>query len=248
MVSRLLPTAFYLLWLAVFSAAPGLYGQSAAIPVTVANHRCLVADPPGLPPEAPVVFILHGLGANADDLAGLCDGLNLPPCRYVLPDAPLHLPGYSPDALAWYDLQTHLRSDFVNSRDYLFKVIDRFTRDAAKPRPFVIMGFSQGGVMSLEAGLNDMGKVLAIVSMSGYIWDPSKTLAHPLIPNGTPILLTHGTMDPIVTEEITQKTLKALRDAGFHPLFKEYSMGHQISEKTLEDISLFLNSVIKKSK
>lgn len=228
----------------VYTAAPKTYGEVAAIPVTVENNRCLVVEPPGLPANAPLVLILHGLGTNAGDLVSLCDELHLPPCRFVLPDAPLVLSGYSPDEKAWYDLHTNLRSDFDNSRDYIFKILERFAHDTPKPRTVVFVGFSQGGVMSLEAGLNYKGKVLAVVCMSGYIYDPSQTLAHPLLPRKTPILMTHGTFDTRVSEAMTQSTWEALQKAGYHPVLKEYSTSHHITKETLDDVSAFLNSVL----
>ena len=222
--------------------------------INVQGHRCLVLEAPGLPDQAPVVFILHGLGTNARDLVSLCEEFHLPPCRFVLPDAPLHLPGYPEDGYAWYDLKTHRREDFVNSRDYLFQLMDHFSQDPAaakkpkpKARPVILTGFSQGGVMSLEAGLNYQGKVLAIVSMSGYIWDPSKTLPQPSLHLKTPILMVHGTMDAIVTEERTQSTFKALDQGGYHPVLKEFNMAHQITPESLEAVSAFLTGVLKAS-
>jgi phospholipase/carboxylesterase len=107
-----------------------------------------------------------------------------------------------------------------------------------------MMGFSQGGVMSLEAGLNYPGKVEAIVSMSGYIWDSSKTLEHPLAPLRIPILMVHGTSDGIVTEEWTQRTLKGLQQAGYKPVFKEFLMGHQITRDSLSAVTQFLQDVL----
>ncbi|HXL72086.1 MAG TPA: dienelactone hydrolase family protein, partial [bacterium] len=186
-----------------------------------------------------------GLGANADNLFPLIAAMNLPPCRYVLPDGPMTVGDH---AYAWYNLQTQSREDMVHSRDYLFRLMDRFSAEGEKPghaRPIILMGFSQGGVMSLEAGLNYKGKVEAIVSMSGYIWHPSQTLAHPLAPLRIPILMVHGTEDGIVTEDWTQKTLKALKQAGYKPVFKEFPMGHQITRNSFAEVAQFLEKMVK---
>src|SRR5580692_3788493 len=119
----------------------------------VDKHHCLILDPPIIQPGAAVVIVLHGLGTNSDDLVPFCEQLRLPDCRFVLPDAPLHLPGYPQGAYAWYDFQTYNRNEFVQSRDYLFKVMDRFANDPnLRPapgkekmrKPIIIMGFSQG--------------------------------------------------------------------------------------------------------
>ena len=228
-----------ILGLAVSAAAQPAYTE-----VQIENHRCLVAGPENLPDNAPVVFILHGLGANANNLFSLIEPMNLPPCRYVLPDGPISV---GDNAYGWYDFQTQSREDMIRSRDYLFRLIQRFSSLTDKPghfRPVILMGFSQGGVMSLETGLNYNGKIEAIVSMSGYMWYPSQTLAHPLAPKRLPILVVHGTNDHIVPEDWTQTMVKALKGAGYHPVFQEFPMGHQITPDSLSAVTEFLHKVM----
>ena len=219
----------------------------------VDQHRYLLMDPPVVPPGAPLLFILHGLGTNGEDLAPLCDTLGLAGCRFVLPDAPLHLPGYPPYAYAWYDFQLHKRAEIEQSRDYLFKVINRFVNDPnlrpasgndPKPRPVVLMGFSQGGVMALEAGLNYPGKIAGIVSMSGYLPDPKATLKNLQAALETPILLVHGTEDPVVPVEGSRQAAQTLRQARYKPVLKEFPMAHQITEESLNEVSRFLRQVL----
>lgn len=222
----------------------------------VQGHSCLVLDPPVIPPGAPAIIVLHGLGTNGDDLAPLCEELKLPACRFVLPDAPLHLPGYPPEAYAWYDFQAHDRKEIEKSREYLFKVMDRFSNDPnlrpgpdkpKAPTPLILMGFSQGGVMALEAGLNYKGKITGIVSMSGYIPDPWATLTRAEAPFETPILLVHGTEDQVVPAEGSRRAAEALKETGYAPVLKEFPMGHQISMESLETVSAFLRSILKAS-
>jgi phospholipase/carboxylesterase len=222
--------------------------------VLIQGHHTLVMDPAVIEPGSPVIVTLHGMGTHGEDLAPLCEELHLPGCRFVLPDAPLHLPGFPQGAYAWYDFQTYNRNEFVQSRDYLFKIMDRFANDPnLRPapgkekthKPIIIMGFSQGGVMSLEAGLNYKGKVAAIVSMSGYMPDPWATLTKAQAPLDTPILLVHGTGDEVVPVEGSRKAVKALKDAGYNPILQEFPMGHQITEESLKAVRDFLLPFIK---
>ena len=215
--------------------------------------------------------MLHGFGTNRFELLHLCDQLDLPPCRFVLPDAPLRVARASSEAHAWYDRYTHSRKDMENSRDYLFAVMDHFSKGLPEapsessdtvggdsnaptpglslaPRPVIIMGFSQGALMALEAGLNYRGNIEAIISMSGFIEYPEKTMSHPLAPRHTPILLVRGEWDPVIQEEDTQETLKVLRQAGYRPVLREFLMGHHVTNRTIQAVSEFLQKVfVKKS-
>ena len=221
----------------------------------VDGHSCLVLDPPVIPPGAPVIITLHGLGTNGDDLAPLCEELKLPNCRFVLPDAPLHLPGYPDGAYAWYDFLAHDRKEIEKSRDYLFKVMDRFSNDPnlrpvpgkeKTPTPIILMGFSQGGVMSLEAGLNYKGKIAGIVSMSGYMPDPWATLTRAEAPFDLPILLVHGTQDTVVPPEGSLRASEALIQTGYSAVtLKEFPMAHQITQESLEAVREFLAPLLK---
>jgi phospholipase/carboxylesterase len=224
----------------------------------VDKHSCLVLDPPVIPPGAPVIVTLHGLGTNADDLVPFCEQLKLPHCRFVLPDAPLHLAGYPEGAYAWYDFQAHNRKEIEQSRDYLFKVLDRFSDDPnlrpspgveKKPRPVVLMGFSQGGVMSLEAGLNYKGKIAAVVSMSGYMPDPWATLTKAEAPFETPILLIHGTEDQVVPVDGSRHVAEALKQTGYTSVkLKEFPMGHTITMESLTEVSKFLRETLAQNR
>jgi predicted esterase len=270
MIFRIFRYSPWLFLLFVFTSAPRTFGGLVGHEVLVQNHHCWVIEPPGLPPDAPVVFLLHGLGGKADSFRTECGALRLPPCRFVVPDAPipydplghgrLHLlrrladfllpRNWNPLGYAWYAYRGD-REDTVKGRDYLFGLMDRFSKDPPvdginpKPRPVILMGFSQGAVMALEAGLNYRGPIRAIVSLSGYIWDPSQTLEHPALPRKTPILMFHGTSDTVVREDLHQRTVGALKRAGYKPVVNEWPMGHEITEKELLEVSTFLTALKK---
>jgi predicted esterase len=50
----------------------------------------------------------------------------------------------------------------------------------------------------------------------------------------------HGTKDMIVPEDWTQKTVEALKKAGYQPVLREFPMGHQITEESFSEAVRFL--------
>jgi phospholipase/carboxylesterase len=197
------------------------------------GHRILVAEPPTASPAAPTVLILHGLGTDADDLASLAAGFDLPHCRFVLPDAPLRLPGYPEGAYAWYDFERHDPGGFQTSRTYLMGLMDRWAEGGS---PLAVTGFSQGGVMALEAGLLWPGGVKGVCSMSGYLPNGPEILPKARAPKTLPLLLVHGTYDGVVPVE-------GSRRAGYSPETAEFPMDHTLTPGSLARVRVFLRGL-----
>jgi phospholipase/carboxylesterase len=209
------------------------------------SKRVLVSDPTPSSDGAPTIFLMHGLGTNAEDLAPLIGELDLPHCRFVLPDAPMRLNGYPPGALAWYDFETPDRAGVEKSRDHLLKLMDHFVGlSPGKTSSLLMTGFSQGGVMALEAGLAWKGGATAIVSMSGYLPHPKEAVAGAHASKKIPILMVHGTYDGVVPVQGSREAAATLKAAGFHPVFREFEMEHTISEESLEEVRQFLHRVL----
>jgi len=206
--------------------------------VTVDSHRCLVLEPDHLPQTAPLVVLLQGAHGSATSLIYLWSELHLPPGRVVCPDGLFFLEG---KGFGWYRKES--QSDIVQSRDYVLKLVQRL----GPKRPVVFAGFSQGAVMSIITGLHCPNKVLAIVSMSGYVPNPSENLRDLKAPRSTPILMVHGQTDatiPIADAQWGDTNLKA---QGYHPVFKTLAMGHRISQASLNNVRDFLTEVLPKN-
>ncbi|HJT25262.1 MAG TPA: hypothetical protein VJ873_11850, partial [bacterium] len=94
----------------------------------VQGHRCLVVAPKDLPPNAPVILLLHGYGTNGDEMLAISTEFQLPPCLLVMPDG-FFPAGRSSFTHAWYNRLTHSRKDIEISRDYLCAVMDYFSKE-----------------------------------------------------------------------------------------------------------------------
>ena len=230
---------FLLFFLALVARA---YAAQSDLPplytVIVDSHRCLVLEPDHLPQNAPLVVLLQGAHGSATSLIYLWSELHLPPGRVVCPDGRFRSgeKGYG-----WYykDNQSYI----LQSRDYLLKLVRRF----GPKRPVIFAGFSQGGVMSIVTGLHCPNRVLAIVSMSGYVPNPSENLMDLKAPMSVPILMVHGQTDGVIPVSVARRGEKALKAQGYHPVFKTFPMGHTMTEESLDSVRDFLAEVLPKN-
>ena len=197
----------------------------------------------------PVLVLMHGRGADADDLAPLKSGL---PDRLtvVLPRAPHSgLPwGYGP-GWAWYRYEGGTRPEpksFRSSHEALEGLLEGLPSLLGfAPGPVTLGGFSQGGTMALSYALRHPGAVDAVLVFSGFLAD------HPDVPvtmesvAGTPFWWGHGTQDPAVRHEWAVEGRAALQEAGAELETRDYPMGHGISPEELADAARWLEDRLK---
>lgn len=203
-----------------------------------ASHRCLVLQPDHLPPNAPLVVLLHHAHGSATSLVYLWSKLHLPPALVACPEGLFSLNG---KGFAWYHKES--QSDIVQSRDYLLQLVQRL---GAK-RPVVFAGLSQGAVMSIITGLHCPNKVLAIVSMSGYLPHPSENLRDLKAPRSTPILIVHGQTDEIIPIADAYREEIDLKAQGYHPVFKTFPIRHNTSQGSLDSVRDFLGQILSEN-
>lgn len=109
------------------------------------------------------------------------------------------------------------------------------------PSRTYLLGFSQGAIMSLSLALTRPEKLAGVVAMSGRVLPevlPKMAPAEAM--RGLPILVVHGTEDvvlPIHHGRAARDRLSALPVAL---TYREYSMGHNVSEETLADVTTWL--------
>jgi phospholipase/carboxylesterase len=185
-----------------------------------------------------LLVMLHGWGANLQDLAPLAQMLNLPGFEYVFPNAPFPHPQV-PGGRAWYALETSEYHGLSESREILFDWLQSLESKTGIPlQKTILAGFSQGGAMTLDLGLSL--PVAALCSLSGYLhFDPhQKDVFLP------PTLIVHGKLDPVVPLEAAQTARDELRAIGLPIEYHELDMGHEISPSVIELIKKFIAAQI----
>lgn len=199
-----------------------------------AGLRYVQLEPEDGGADLPVIFSIHGRGADATDLAGLAPEIG-EGYRWILPQGPRPVPlgpGYV--GWAWYELDSSRVDTVVASRDILAGFVDQTLRrlDVSRDRA-LLMGFSQGAVMSLHVGLACETPFAGIAAMSGYL--PAAEALVPTLPQrrGRSVLMVHGTLDETLNIELGRSARDLLQTAGLAPEYHEFDMGHQITAESL---------------
>src|SRR5437588_7129703 len=185
-----------------------------------------------------LMIMLHGLGDSVAGYRWLPEALNLPWLNYLLVNAPDDYYG----GFSWYDFGGDLAPGVERSRKLLFELLDEQRQKGFPTEQTVFGGFSQGCLMSVEVGLRYPHKFAGIVGISGHICDPDK-LIEELSPvaHEQRLLITHGTIDPMIPFAGVREQINILKAAGLHIEWHEFVKAHTIAgEIDLEVIRAFV--------
>lgn len=165
-----------------------------------------------------LVVLLHGLGADGADLAGLAPDWArvLPDAAFVAPDAPFPC-DMAPYGRQWFSLQDRDPQAMAAGLRGVAPTVEAFLRDELAalglgPEALAIMGFSQGAMTALHVGLRGGVAPAAILAFSGAMLSPETLAAE--IAARPPVLLVHGEADGVVPVWTSRMAETALRAAG----------------------------------
>lgn len=171
----------------------------------------------GNPPKQ-LVVLLHGRGADGNDLIGLAPMLagDMPDALFLAPDAPDPCEG-APFGLQWFSLTDRSPENIAAGVRGVAPAIDAFldhhlARHGLTDRDLALFGFSQGCMMALHVGLRRAGAPAAVLGYSGLL-AAADSLADEITVR-PPVLLVHGEADEIVPHAALAIAETALRDAG----------------------------------
>jgi len=169
-----------------------------------------------------VVVLLHGYGADGNDLLGLADpvGPHLPNTVFIAPDAPeqctINPAGYQWFPIPWIDGSSEeeaMRGMHAAAHD-LDAFLDQVLADeGVGPDRMILFGFSQGTMVALQVAPRRTEPVAGIVGFSGRLLNPD-LLADEVV-SRPPVLLMHGDQDDVVPPQSLPEAANALTQAGF---------------------------------
>jgi phospholipase/carboxylesterase len=173
-----------------------------------------------------LMVMLHGLGDSIEGYRWLPEAMNLPWLNYVLVNAPDEYYG----GYAWFEFGGNILPGVQRSRQMLFELLDALRAKGFPTEQTTLGGFSQGCLMAIEAGLRYPQRLAGIVGISGWVCEPAK-LVQELSPVALQqrLLITHGTLDPLVPFAVTREHVNILKAAGLHVEWHEFVKPHTIA-------------------
>lgn len=193
----------------------------------------------GPTPEWAVIW-LHGLGADGHDFVPLVPELvrpGWPAIRFLFPHAPVRAVTINNGTRmrAWYDIvdfDLANRADETGVLESVAQVDALIARESARGIPasrVILAGFSQGGAVTLAAGLRRREPLAGLVGLSTYL--PAANGAQAALVDGAnrqPVFMAHGTQDPVVPLLAGQQSAALLRQFGFDVQWSTYPMPHSV--------------------
>lgn len=203
------------------------------------------------------VIWMHGLGADGNDFVPIVKELDLTGCpgiRFVFPHAPMLPVTINGGRMmpAWFDIwSTEFGRDddektLRDSQADINALIEREKERGVPAGKILLAGFSQGCAMTLQTGLRHPEKLGGLICLSGYLplensFEAERTDAN----KATPIYYGHGRGDQVIPITRAQQSLALLQKLGYDVEWHEYNMPHSVCMEEINDISAFLQRVLK---
>jgi phospholipase/carboxylesterase len=186
----------------------------------------------------PLLHLLHGRGADENDLIDLASELPRE-FAYASVRGPLELPegGYR-----WFEdrgIGRPVPASIQGTVDMLRAWLDSpATVEYDRKRTFVL-GFSQG-MMTAALLLDDPARLAGAILLSGSIAVDTGT-ATPDRLAGVPVFTAHGSFDGVIPPDRIAQSLQYLRERSGADLSEHtYPIDHSISRREIADIAAWL--------
>lgn len=207
----------------------------------------------GAQPRHAVIW-LHGLGADGHDFEPIVPelvGRNWPALRFIFPHAPVRpiTVNGGMRMRGWYDIggvDIAHKQDEVGVRGSIAAIEQLIARENARGIPaarIILAGFSQGGAITLAAGVRRSEPLLGLVALSTYL-PLHETFPREAAPESlsVPIFMGHGRFDPVVPESLGVMSRDWLKSAGCPVEWHSYPMPHSVCAEEIRDLSQWLEA------
>jgi len=195
---------------------------------------------------APAVFVLHGRGADEEDLLPVAQRLS-DEYHVVSLRAPDPLQG----GYTWYELDLSAgglessqpdAADFRRSLDLVTESVDAAVESyGLDPDRLGLLGFSQGAITSLSLVLEEPDRYAWVVALHGYLAEAHADLDPDGI-GGKPVFVGAGAGDRVIPESRSAAAADRFDEIGAAVTRGSYPGGHGIGQQELSDVVAFVES------
>jgi thioredoxin 1 len=191
-----------------------------------------------------LALLVHGYGADERDLGGLLTYLDPDgTLAAVLPRGEYPVPGRA--GYSWYGMfqgdgaEGSYAEALAKLDDLLSEQAEALGLDRGEA---LVGGFSQGAGLALGLALqrSERPRPLAALAMSPALETAAFDLDEE---NAPPVLVQHGTHDPLIPVQRARELARQLRTLGVPTVYREYPMEHQVALESLRDAADWLAQV-----
>lgn len=179
-----------------------------------------------------VLIMIHGRGGNAQDILGLASELNVSDYALLAPQATNN---------TWYPYSFMAAPEqnepwLSSALDLLKEVVDDLMEQGISSENIYLLGFSQGGCLTLEFAARNAKKYGGIVAFTGgLIGDQINRANYSANFNETPIFISTGNPDPHIPVERIEESQHILEEMNAKVNVKVYEgRPHTISKNEIE--------------
>lgn len=183
--------------------------------------------------ELPMLVAIHGLGDSPKNFSSLFTGLPIK-ARCIFPRGPLPFR----DGFSWFPIRVGAGGPALDeggeamarSADAVARLAERIANEKRTRGKPVVMGFSQGGLLSFAVAARHPEKITAAFPVAGWLPPSLRPGRAPAPAARPPVVALHGAADSLVPLALARDAVAALDEAGFDAELKSHEgVGHAVS-------------------
>ena len=201
------------------------------------------------------IIWLHGLGADGHDFESIVPELGLPDnlgIRFIFPNAPKRSVTINGgmSMRAWYDVKSPTLNEqedsesIIDSSILIDKYINAEIEAGIESNKIILAGFSQGGVITLHAGLRFPKPLAGLLALSCYLALPGQLENEAIAEKSIPIMMTHGVSDPVIPFEQGRASSEILKKHGYLVEWHKYTMQHSVCLEEITTIGVWIKRLM----
>src|SRR5207249_2373199 len=206
------------------------------------GQRVLAAGEPVASARAAMI-LLHGRGASAEDIMTIASEVQHPGWAYLAPQAVGN---------AWYP--NPFTAPLASNEPYLSAALDMISKLVERVEPtvpaqrIVLLGFSQGGCLTLEFAARNARRYGALIGLSGGLIGPDDTPRdYPGSLAGTPVFLGCSDVDPHIPAGRVRESARVLEKLGGGVRVELYrGLGHEVNQDEIEVVRTLMAAVLRR--